>query len=154
MQRGNWFRLALAERDWDAALKQAAANTKDKSATSYMRALVYLAKGDLERARPEVHVLQEAYQTGRSNKELELRLWTTHGLLQCAAGEPDGGLKLLAKLVDKTKDDYNKHAWGHGSEPMESWGIGTCGPTDWRTRKKRSWKRWPTIRAPCRRPSA
>lgn len=124
MQRNHWFKLALAERDWDAALKLASANTKDKNATSYMRALVYLAKGDPERARPEVNVLQEAYQTGRSNKELELRLWMAQGLLQCASGDGDGGLKLLAKVVDKTKDDYNKHAWGHGAEPMEAWGVG------------------------------
>jgi tetratricopeptide (TPR) repeat protein len=123
-QRTHWFRLAMAERDWDAALKQANANTKDKNTTSYMRALVYLAKGDLERAKPEVNVLQEAYQTGRSNKELELRLWMAQGLLQCATGEGDGGLKLLAKTVEKTKDDYNKHAWGHGAYYMEYWGVG------------------------------
>jgi tetratricopeptide (TPR) repeat protein len=89
-----------------------------------MRALVYLAKGDIERAKPEVHVLQELYQTGRSNKELELRLWLTQGMLQCATGDADGGLKLLAKVIDKTKDDYNKHAWGHGAYYMEYWGIG------------------------------
>jgi Flp pilus assembly protein TadD len=123
-QRNHWFRLAMAERDWDAALKQANANTKDKNTTSYMRALVYLAKGDLDRAKPEVNVLQEAYQTGRSNRELELRLWMAQGLLQCATGEADGGLKLLAKTVEKTKDDYNKHAWGHGAYYMEYWGIG------------------------------
>ncbi len=123
-QRNHWFRLAMAERDWDAALKQANANQKDKNTTSYMRALVYLAKGDLDRAKPEVNVLQEAYQTGRSNKELELRLWMAQGLLQCATGEADGGLKLLAKTVEKTKDDYNKHAWGHGAYYMEYWGVG------------------------------
>jgi hypothetical protein len=123
-QRNHWFRLAMAERDWDAALKQANANPKDKNTTSYLRALVYLAKGDLERARPEVNVLQEAYQTGRSNKELELRLWMAQGLLQCATGEGDGGLKLLAKTVEKTKDDYTKHAWGHGAYYMEYWGVG------------------------------
>ena len=36
----------------------------------------------------------------------------------------DGGSKLLAKTVDKTKDDYGKHAWGHGAYYMEYWGIG------------------------------
>lgn len=123
-QRNHWFRLAMAERDWDAALKQANANLKDKNTTSYLRALVYLAKGDLDRAKPEVTVLQEAYQTGRSNKELELRLWMAQGLLQCATGDGDGGLKLLAKTVEKTKDDYGKHAWGHGAYYMEYWGVG------------------------------
>jgi tetratricopeptide (TPR) repeat protein len=124
MQRVHWFRLALAERDWDEALKQAAANPKDKLATSYMRALVYFSKGDCERARPEVNVLQESYVTNRANKDLELRLWTVQGLLMCATGGGDGGLKLLAKAVEKTKNDYGRHAWGHGAYYMEYWGLG------------------------------
>jgi tetratricopeptide (TPR) repeat protein len=124
VQRNHWFRLALAERDWDEALKQANSNTKDKIMTSYMRALVYLNKGDYERALPEVNVLQEAYQMNRANKDLELRLWTAQGLLLCATGGGDGGVKLLAKTVEKTKDDYGKHAWGHGAYYMEYWGLG------------------------------
>ena len=40
------------------------------------------------------------------------------------AGEGDAGGKLLAKIVQKTKDDYYRHAWGHGAYFMESWGIG------------------------------
>lgn len=123
-QRNHWFRLAIAERDWDEALKQANANPRDKITTSYMRALVYLNKGDAERARPEVNALQEAYSTNRANKELELRLWTAQGLLLCATGGGDGGVKLLAKTVEKTKDDYWKHAWGHGAYYMEYWGVG------------------------------
>jgi Tetratricopeptide repeat len=119
----HWFRLALAERDWDEALKQANSNPRDKLTTSYMRALVYLNKGDIDRARPEVNVLQEAYATSRNNKELELRLWTAQGLLLCATGG-EGGVKLLAKTVVKTKDDYNRHAWGHGAYYMEYWGLG------------------------------
>jgi len=82
-----------------------------------------LAKGDAERARPEVNTLQEGFLSNRTNKDLELRLWLSHGLLQCATGG-DGGVKLLAKTVEKTKDDYNKHAWGHGAYYMEYWGIG------------------------------
>ena len=126
-QRNHWFRLAVAEHDWDAALKQANANTKDKTMTAYMRALVYLNKGDYDRARPEINVLQEAYQTtraGKNGQELELRLWLTQGLLQCATGGGDAGVKLLAKVIDKTKDDYGKHAWGHGAYYMEYWGLG------------------------------
>jgi Tfp pilus assembly protein PilF len=123
-QRVHWFRLALAERDWDEALKQANSNPKDKITTSYMRALVYLNKGNCERARPEVNVLQEAYLTNRANKDLEIRLWTAQGLLLCATGGGDGGVKLLAKTVDKTKNDYGKHAWGHGAYYMETWGLG------------------------------
>ena len=123
-QNIHWFRLALAERDWDGAVKLANSNTKDKIQTSYMRALTYLRKGDYERARPEVHVLQELYVTSRTNKELELRLWIVQGLLQCGTGGGEGGLKLLARAVEKTKDDYNRHAWGHGANVMENWGIG------------------------------
>jgi Tfp pilus assembly protein PilF len=123
-QRVHWFRLALAERDWDEALKQANSNPKDKVTTSYLRALAYLNKGDCERARPEVNVLQESYLTNRTNKELEIRLWTAQGLLLCATGGGDGGVKLLAKTVDKTKNDYGKHAWGHGAYYMETWGLG------------------------------
>lgn len=123
-QRFHWFRLAIAERAWDEAFKQANANPKDKMTTSYLRALVYLNKGDIERAAPEVNVLQESYLSNRTNKELELRLWLVQGLLQCATGGGDGGVKLLAKTVEKTKDDYGKHAWGHGAYYMEYWGVG------------------------------
>jgi tetratricopeptide (TPR) repeat protein len=119
-----WFRLALAERNWNAASKHASNNPKDKMTTSYLRALVYLHQGDHERALPEINVLQESYQNNRSNKELELRLWLTRGLLLCGTQQPDAGLKLLAKTVEKTKDDYGRHAWGHGAYFMESWGIG------------------------------
>jgi hypothetical protein len=122
-QKMHWFRLHLAERDWDAALKVAASFTKDKVTASYMRALVYLLQDNAERAAPEVNVLQEAYPSKRNDKSLELRLWEVQGLLACARGE-DGGLKLLAKTVEKTKDDYNHHAWGQGAYFMEMWGIG------------------------------
>ncbi len=123
MQHIHWFRLALAERDWDEALKQANAFPKDKTLASYLRALVYLNKGAADRARPEIDAVREAYLTGRPNKEIELRIWLAQGLLQCATGDPDTGLKLLAKTVEKTKDDYGKHAWGHGAYYMEYWGI-------------------------------
>ena len=48
----------------------------------------------------------------------------TQGLLQCATGDGEGGVKLLEKTVDKTKNDYGKHAWGHGAFYMEYWGVG------------------------------
>jgi tetratricopeptide (TPR) repeat protein len=119
-----WYRLHLAERDYDAALKMAEHFAKsDKLTGAYLRALVYLKKGDPERAAPEVSILQEGYQTKRSDKELESRLWEAQGILACMLGEADGGLKLLAKTVDKTKDDFGNHAWGHGSYYMEAWGA-------------------------------
>src|SRR4029077_16409692 len=39
-------------------------------------------------------------------------------------GAGEAGCKLLAKTVERTKDDYNRHAWGHGAYFMEYWGIG------------------------------
>lgn len=117
-----WFRLHLYERNWDAALKLAN-KTKDKQTASYQRAVVYLRKGDYERAAPEVNVLQEAYAKQRKNKTLELRLWETQGCLQCGQGHADGGLKLLTRAADRSKTDYGLHAWGHGAYHMEVWGI-------------------------------
>jgi Tetratricopeptide repeat len=119
-----WFKLHLAERDYDEALKVADHFRKsDKVLASYLAALVYLKQGNAERAAPEVEVLQHAYQTGKSNKQLEFRLYEVEGLLMCQTGGADGGLKLLAKAVEKSKDDYSHHAWGNGAYYMESWGA-------------------------------
>jgi Tfp pilus assembly protein PilF len=122
--RVHWFRLALALDDWDDALKIAGENVKDKKLNSYMRALVHLKKGDYDRAAAEINVLKEAFSTNRTDKDLELRLWLSQGLLDCGTDNPTGGLKLLARAVEKTKDDYGKHAWGHGAYYMEYWGVG------------------------------
>jgi tetratricopeptide (TPR) repeat protein len=119
--RDHWFRLALAQRDWDGALKLARNNPKDKTATSYLCALVYLKMGDHDKAGAEVKVLREAKGGG---KDLELRRCLAEGLFECGSGDADAGLKLLAKAVDKTKDDYARHAWGFGSYYMEYWGLG------------------------------
>ena len=119
-----WFRLHLAERDWAEALKIAGQFKKsDKVTASYLTALVYLKKGEPERAAPEVEVLQEAFRTRRNDKLLQRRLWETQGILQCQRGEADAGVKLLARAVNKTKDDYGHHAWGNGAYYMEAWGI-------------------------------
>jgi tetratricopeptide (TPR) repeat protein len=119
-----WFRFHLAERNFDEALKIADLHRKsDKQTASYLAALVYLKKGDIDRAEPEVNVLQEAYRGKRNSRDLELRMWEAQGILLCRRGEADGGLKLLAKTVEKTKDDYRAHAWGHGAYFMECWGI-------------------------------
>jgi tetratricopeptide (TPR) repeat protein len=119
-----WFRLHLAERDWDEALRITRKLRKnDKSTSSYLSALVYLRKGETDRAAAEVDVLQEGYRTRRNDKQLELRLWETQGALLCQRGEAAAGLKLLAKAVARTKDDYGHHSWGNGAYYMEAWGI-------------------------------
>lgn len=128
-----WFRLHLAERDWAEALKVAEQFRKtDKVMASYLAALVYLKQGNPERAAPEVEVLQHAYRTGKSNKQLEFRLFEVEGLLMCQTGAADAGLKLLFKNVDKSKDDYSHHAWGNGAYYMETWGSAAlaCGKDD------------------------
>jgi len=68
-------------------------------------------------------VLQHMFQTGKSNKQLEYRLWETQGLLLCQTGGVEGGLKLLWKTVERSKDDYGHHAWGNGAYFMEAWGT-------------------------------
>lgn len=119
-----WFRLHMVERDYDEALQVVAQHfKKDKVTASYLSALAYLRRGELDRAEAMVHVLQEAYTSKRSDKQLELRLWETQGMLLCRRGDAEAGLKLLAKTVEKTKDDYKHHAWGNGSFYMETWGI-------------------------------
>lgn len=119
-----WFRLHLAERDWDAALSVAENYRKtDKAMASYLRALVYLRQGDTARAAPEVEVLRLAYQQKKNDRQLENRTWEAQGLLLCRMGDADAGLRLLAKAVERTKDDYGHHAWGNGAYYMEAWGI-------------------------------
>ncbi len=119
-----WFRLHVAERDFAEALKVIAQYKRDKNQSSYLRAVVYLRQGDAARAAPEVEVLREAYQKGKRDKKLELNLWETQGFLLCLTGAGDAGCKLLERAVQKTKDDYQHHAWGHGAYYMELWGAG------------------------------
>jgi tetratricopeptide (TPR) repeat protein len=118
-----WFRLHLAEGDGSAALRVADLHKKDKVTAAYLRALVYIRQGDAVRALPEIQVLQEAFHRHREDKRLEYRLWETEGLWMCLAGSPEAGLKLLARAVERSKDDYSHHAWGNGAYYMELWGL-------------------------------
>jgi tetratricopeptide (TPR) repeat protein len=118
-----WFNLHLAERNWDDAQLVIQHFRKDKLTASYLSALLYLRKGEVSRAAPEVAVLQEAYQAKRHDKQLEMRLWETQGMLMCRTGSAEGGVKLLAKTIERTKNDYGHHAWGNGAYYMEAWGI-------------------------------
>jgi tetratricopeptide (TPR) repeat protein len=119
-----WFRLHLAERDWDEALKVVDQFRKnDKTTSSYLAALVYLKKGDAARAAPEVEVLRQANQDRKGDRQLEFRLWETTGMLLCQTGAADSGLKLLAKAVERSKNDYSHHSWGNGAYYMEAWGV-------------------------------
>lgn len=118
-----WFRLHLAERDWDEAMKVVENFRKnDKVTASYYAAILYLAQNDAARAKPEIEVLQNATIQRRLNKQNEYRLWEAQGLYMCQTGAEDEGLKLLCRCVEKTKDDYQHHAWGAGAYYMEQWG--------------------------------
>jgi hypothetical protein len=41
----------------------------------------------------------------------------------CRTGGVDAGLKLLARCVEKTKNDFRHHSWGGGAYFMEIWGA-------------------------------
>jgi Tfp pilus assembly protein PilF len=119
-----WFRLHLAERDWQAALRIIDHfRQSDKVLAAYMSALLYLKHGDAARAAPEVEVLRHAQQERKDDRQLAFRLWETQGMLLCQTGDPDCGLKLLAKAVERSKNDYSHHAWGNGAYYMETWGA-------------------------------
>ncbi|HEX3146978.1 MAG TPA: hypothetical protein VHR66_02785 [Gemmataceae bacterium] len=125
-----WFRLALGQRDWAEAEAIITQQRKgDKNQASYMAALLAIEKGDLSKASAEVDVLRQAQQTKKGDGRLEQRLFEVQGRLQCATGNGEAGLKLLQRVVDKTKNDYYHHSWGGGAYYMEAWGIGAldCG---------------------------
>jgi tetratricopeptide (TPR) repeat protein len=119
-----WFRLYLAARDYDEALKVVQHFRKpDKLTAAYMAALVYLQQGDVARATPEVETLQHAFVDRKNDRDLEMRLWEVQGVLMCRTGGVDAGLKLLARCVERTKNDFRHHSWGGGAYFMEIWGA-------------------------------
>jgi tetratricopeptide (TPR) repeat protein len=120
-----WFRLAVDQRDWAAAEKLVIEQRKsDKGLASYLAAIVALEQRDTARAAADVDVLRQVQQTRRTDSRLEQRLWEAQGRLLCATGDGPGGLKLLERVVQKTKNDYYHHAWGGGGYYMEAWGVG------------------------------
>lgn len=121
----HFFRLNRADRNWSEIEKQIAEQRKtDKVTSSYLAALMYLDRGETERAAAEVDVLRQEQQKKKTDKRLEQRLWEVQGRLLCQQGSGEAGAKLMQRCVDKTKDDYSAHAWGHGAYFMEQWGIG------------------------------
>jgi tetratricopeptide (TPR) repeat protein len=120
-----WFRLALGQHDWPEAETIVSQQRKsDKVLASYMGAIMCLERGDIARASAELDVLRQSQQKKRNDRRLEERLWEIQGRVLCANGHGTEGLKLLDRLVQKTKNDYNHHAWGGGASYMEAWGVG------------------------------
>jgi tetratricopeptide (TPR) repeat protein len=119
-----WFRLHLGERNWDEALKVVEHYRKpEKTTAAYLAALVFLKQGDVARAMAEVDVLRQAAREKRNDKLFQDRLNEVQGLLLCKQGAADEGLKLIQRVVLRTKDDFSHHAWGNGASFMEVWGM-------------------------------
>lgn len=127
-----WFRMQLFRENWEEAEKMIASERKsDKNMGSYLAALMYLEKGDTVKAAAEVDVLRLSQQKKKGDRRLEQRLWETQGRLMCQTGDGEGGIKLLQRIVDKTKGDYYHHSWGGGAYYMESWGVGALEVGNW-----------------------
>ncbi len=122
--RPEWFRMALAEGEWEDAEKIVDHFRRgNKAEGAYYAALLYLEKGDTVRAGAEVETLRQVPQGRRKDQRAELRLWEVQGRYLCQSGNGEAGLKMLKKAVDATKGDYNHHAWGGGAVLMEAWGV-------------------------------
>src|SRR5262245_151720 len=122
--RPEWFRMALAEKDWAECQKIVEQYRRtDKANGAYFAAVMCLEKGDTEQAGREIDTLRQQAQSKRADKTLERRLWEAQGWQLCQKGAGDEGLKLLRKLVDATKNDFQHHAWGNGAVYMEVWGV-------------------------------
>lgn len=119
-----WFRMSVARGDWAAAKKIADTSRKsDKLTAAYYDAVIALERGDGPAATAAVDVLRQAGQSRKGSKANEHRLWETQGRLMCQTGQGEAGVKLLKRVVDKTKDDYAHHAWAGGAYFMEAWGV-------------------------------
>ena len=128
--RPEWFRMALSRGDWAEAQKIADFYRRsDKANGAYYSALLYLEKGETDRAGAEIDVLRLAQQGKKRDRSGERRLWEVQGRHLCQTGNGEAGLKLLRKCVDATKNDYFHHAWGNGAVLMEQWGVAAleCG---------------------------
>jgi len=122
--RPEWIRMALSQKDWDEANKIIEPLRKtDKTNAAYFGALLALEKGDTSRAGAEIDTLRQQQQSRKTDKTLELKLWEVLGRHLCQTGHGEAGLKLLKRVIEKTKDDYKHHAWGNGALYMETWGL-------------------------------
>lgn len=121
--RPEWFRMAIAQKDWPEAQKMVDQYKSDKVTASYYAAVIALEQGNTEKATAAVDVLRQAMQKSRNNTSNERRLWEVQGRLLCQQGQGEAGTKLIKRIIAKTKDDYYHHAWGGGAVYMEWWGA-------------------------------
>lgn len=121
--RPEWFRMAVAEKDWAEAKKVVQHYRKsDKQLAAYYAAILALEQGHAKQAAAEVDVLRQATKSKR-NRAQELRQWEAQGRLMCQTGQGEAGAKLIKRTVDKTVNDYSAHSWGGGAYYMEAWGV-------------------------------
>jgi len=120
-----WFRLAMATQDGTLATEVIdGQRQREKQQAAHMAALWAWRAGDTGRLSAEVDVLRLLRSQKRDDRRLDLLLWEAQGLLACEQGDRVGGMKLLKRCVDRTKDDFGHHAWGNGAYHMEQWGLG------------------------------
>lgn len=121
--RPEWIRMAITLEDWkDAETLTAELRKSDKQAGAYYAALIALARGDLTQAKAEFDALQGGKPAKKEEKKPDLRQCEIQGRIACISGDGENGLKLLKQAVERTKDDYQHHAWGNGATLMEAWG--------------------------------
>lgn len=119
--RPEWFRMAVAQKDWAEAGKVVEAMRKtDKQGGAYFAALVALEQGDTKKASTELDTLRGAGKGGVRNEQ---RLQEVQGRLLCQTGQGEEGCKLFRRIIEKTKDNYGHHSWGGGAYYMEAWGV-------------------------------
>ncbi len=119
-----WFRLALVTND--ATLAREVVDTlrkRDKAQAAWLGAVWAWRSGDMAQLASEVEVLRQIRAGKKEDRKLDLMLWEAQGYLACEQGDGAGGLKLLKRCVDKTKDDFSHHAWGNGAYHMMAWGV-------------------------------
>ena len=119
-----WFRLAMLTQDASLALEVVdMLRKRDKQQAAWLGAVWAWRSGDVARLAAEVEVLRQLRAAKKDNRKLDLMLWEAQGYLACEQGDGAGGLRLLKRCVDKTKDDFSHHAWGNGAYHMMAWGV-------------------------------
>ena len=151
-----WFHLHLAERDWVEGRKVIdelrKTSKSDKTTPAYLSALLYLKEGAAAALCRRSRCFSTPSATTTTTSNSSSACGRRKGWYMCQTGDADAGLKLLARAVEKTKDDYRHHAWGNGASYMETWGIAALQANERRSPRKRFSNRWPMTPAACGRP--
>jgi tetratricopeptide (TPR) repeat protein len=119
-----WFRTAMTQHDWPAAQKLIETMRKtDRLGAAYYAAIVALEQRNHPRVEAELEVLRQAAAAKKSDTKIGYRVWEIQARFYCQLGQGEAGVKLFHRIVEKTKNDFNHHAWGGGAYYMEQWGV-------------------------------